>query len=218
MENVFSENKKIYFSFLITIGCFWGFIEFLIGTALKEQIPNNIIGSVLIGLSFFFISISIFLRKKPTDVIIPLFICIILKLAGAILIGKSIYHSSIVNPIASLILEAGIFIALYFLFLSKENISLARKIMIGAAGGLLLSFLFPLLQYVTQLPICIKAGTNIPLSIYYSPISIVVGAIALPIGIYLNVFLRNFIINKKSFAFGLNLLSVIMIVLILIMI
>ncbi|MBN2572002.1 MAG: hypothetical protein JXA68_07730 [Ignavibacteriales bacterium] len=215
MENNFKNQKSIYFSLLIAIGCFWGFTEFLIGTALKEQIPNNAIGSILIGLSFFFLAVSILLRKKLIDVIIPLGICIILKLVGTILIGKSIFNSSIVNPIVALILEAGIFVLLYLIFFNKGNISLSKKMLIGAAAGLLVSFLFPLLQHATQLPICIKAGTTTPLSIYYAPISIVIGAIALPAGIYLNKSLKNFVHSRQliPISLGLNLFSIVLVIL-----
>ncbi len=202
-------------SLLITIGCLWGFTEFFAGTTIKDMFPDNVTGSVLIGLSFFFLAAGYTITKKTTGIIIPLSICILLKLFGTLIIGKPAFHSSIINPVISMVIEAGIFLLMYKLLLNKDKVSLSKKILSGVIGAFLVALLFPLINYFTALPVCIKNGTNIPLSIYYLHFSMLAGAIALPLGMQIYTLIAKFKLRnqEKSLIWGFNMTSALLIIL-----
>jgi len=178
-----------YLYYYISIGILWGLAEFFIGTLLKDIVPGNIAGSVLIGFSLFFLSVSYNLEKSKIMLIIPLLFSILIKLFGTLLIGKQILHPFFINPLLSLILTTILFSAtqnLPFAKYKKYGHPITGTLLYGLTIAALSSLLFPLLNYLSGFPMCYKTGTSIPLSVWYLHISAITGAISYYTGIILS--------------------------------
>jgi|GEM_PF-3347132 len=205
-------NQKTI-SMLVFIGSFWGFTEYFAGTLIKDSFPDGVTGSILIGLSFFFLASGLFFSKNIYGILIPLGVAIALKIGWSIISGHALSHPSLINPLFSILIETAVFISFYLLFLKKKKKSIAMLIILGAAGGVLVSLLFPQITAITALPVCVKLGTNTPLSIYFINYSIIAGSIALPLGIKFSAFLKQYaeMESNKSLTIALNTLSFIFI-------
>jgi hypothetical protein len=182
--------------FLITIGCLWGITEFFMGTLLKNLYPGNITGSVLIGLSFFFLSATYYLNERISSLIIILIISTLFKLSGTILIGKSLASPFFINPVLSMLLSVCLFIILQRLILKDKKTTGINSFFAGAILAAVTALLFPLLNYISGYPLCFKSNTNIPLSVWYIHISTFIGFFAYPAGVYINSLYKNIILQR----------------------
>lgn len=212
ITNNFQKNTIL--SLLISIGCIWGFTEFFASAVLKDILLYDATGSVLIGTSFFFLAAGFTIYRKSLGIIIPLTICILLKLVATILIGKSISSPTFINPLISMLTEAAVFILMYKLLINQENTSIYKMLAAGAIAALIVALIFPLNTYL-NLPICLKKGTNIPISIYYIHYSMIAGAISFTLGLNLNSLINKAKekIARKRFIWELNTISIALIIL-----
>ena len=174
----------------------WGITEFFMGTLLKNLYPGNITGSVLIGLSFFFLSATYYLNERISSLIIILIISTLFKLSGTILIGKSLASPFFINPVLSMLLSVCLFIILQRLILKDKKTTGINSFFAGAILAAVTALLFPLLNYISGYPLCFKSNTNIPLSVWYIHISTFIGFFAYPAGVYINSLYKNIILQR----------------------
>ncbi len=193
-----SENFKnpTVLIFLITIGSLWGITEFFMGTLLKNLYPGNITGSVLIGLSFFFLTAAYYLNEHFSSLFIILIICTLFKLTGTILIGKSVVDPFFINPVLSMLLTVFLFVIYHRLILKDKKATGINSFFAGAILAAVIALLLPLLNYISGYPLCFKGNTNIPLSVWYIHISSFIGFFAYPAGVYINSLYKNIILQR----------------------
>ncbi len=193
-----SENFKnlLVFIFLIIIACLWGITEFFTGTFLKNLYPGNITGSVLIGFSFIFLSAAYFINKRISSLFIILFISVLFKISGTLVIGKTLSDPFFISPLLSMLLSVVLFL-IYHLFILKNNKPKGiNQFTTGALLATATALLFPLLNYASGFPLCYKSGTTIPLSVWYVHISAFVGFFAYPAGLYISSLYKISIFNR----------------------
>lgn len=177
--------------FLITIGSLWGITEFFMGTLLKNLYPGNITGSVLIGLSFFFLSATYYLNERISSLIIILINSSLFKLSGTILIGKSLASPFFINPVLSMLLSVCLFIIYQRLIFKDKKATGINAFFAGGIIAALTALLFPFLNYISGYPLCYKGNSNIPLSVWYIHISAIIGFFSYPAGVYISAIYKN---------------------------
>ncbi len=170
----------------IFVGALWGFVDVAGGLVLRTSCGGGtflMTGSLLTGLSYFFLAGSVGFSGRIRGVWLMLCIIVGMKVLSAPLMGVPVVHGAILNPVFAYGTQVGIFFALGLLMSGLSGRGPVAWAGIGAGCALAAAFVFPLVGHVTGMPACLHPGTSLPLSIVYSPLAAGVGAIAGPSGV-----------------------------------
>lgn len=174
-------RTKTSLALILAAGAMWGLIEFGAGLGL-QKCAALFTGSILTGLSFFWIS---FIWSRDKNFLSLLFILLLamgLKWMDALLLHLPWNHASILNPIFALFTAVLGFSVLMLLFKKHFFKNTLNRILLGGGSALLATSLFPLVKFASGVPACTWAATNIPLSISTAPVAMLIAMIMVPLG------------------------------------
>ena len=177
------DKKKISSSFgiILAAGSVWGLVEFGAGLGL-QKCATLITGAVLTGLSFFWLSFIWSTVRRLVPILIIVCIAMLFKWLDALLLQVAWNHGSVLNPMFAFFTAMIGFIVFIGLFRKRFLQNLLTRILVGGAAALAAMCLFPLVKFATGSAACTYAATNIPLSVYTTPIAMVIAMLTVPLG------------------------------------
>jgi hypothetical protein len=179
----------------IACGLFWGLMEIALRFGLRSACPEAVMGSILTGLSFFYLAAAHFACRSTIGPLLALATAIVLKIGAAILLGISCAGASVMNPAFAFCLQTITYILLAVPF---TKITSHRTLFRGAVGGVAAfgaALLFPLTAPLAGLTVC-----SAPLSFHYGYVALLAGTMSLPLGAHAGSYLHNMFpeINRKN--------------------
>ncbi|MDD5766932.1 MAG: hypothetical protein PHW79_11880, partial [Candidatus Marinimicrobia bacterium] len=175
----------------IGIGSVWGFFEALAGILLHDT-PNWIyLGSIMTGVVAFFLAFGFSAIRKFRYLWISLAVVILFKMLDAALLQLPKIHMKIDNSVFGIVLEVLAMMVGVNLIRGKLSEKLSGKMLTGGLYAVLAVGLFPAVHFFTGTPACLMPGTNIPLSLYCSPIAIGLSTLLFPLGVFLGSRFKN---------------------------
>lgn len=171
-------NLRVY----IAIGLAWGLAEAGLGIGLRSLCPGAITGSVMTGTAFLFLASACYLRDNFRSLAVLLGIVVALKGISGILLGQSILHGAVLNPVFAFLLESAVFVAMVW---TLRRLRSERPLALAVGGGLAgaaAAAVFPVAGMLTGSPVCRVAGTAWPVSVYYAPVAAAVAFLCVPLG------------------------------------
>ena len=192
MEDSMEENKtKTYLPLIFILGGVWGLSEAALGMGLRAC-ASNISGSLMTGFALLFLTAGWTVSRRVAPIILLVVLASLIKMFDAVLLSLPIKHGAVANPIFAFFMEGLAFLLIITLFGKKLTSKTSGKALMGGGSALIAVGLFPLVGYATGISACIKAGTGIPLSIYYAPLAIIVSFITVPLGFWLGSTMEAF--------------------------
>ena len=177
------DREKITSSLGIVFaaGSAWGLVEFGAGLGL-QKCATLVTGAILTGLSFFWMSMIWTVTRRLFPLLIIVGIAILFKWLDALMLQVAWNHGSVLNPMFAFI-TALIGFGLLISFSGKRfTKNLRSRILVGGGAALIATGMFPLVGLVTGNPACTYAATNIPLTIFTSPVAILIAMVTVPMG------------------------------------
>jgi hypothetical protein len=168
---------------VIILGAVWGLAEAALGLGL-EKCASLASGSVMTGVALFFISAAWAVSQSAAGVALAVALVSAIKLFDALLLSLPLGGGAVANPIFAFWTEGLAFLAVFALLQGSLSTKPAGRATGGALAGLTAVNLFPLVKFATGNPACVFPGTQIPLSIHYLPISVVLSAATVPLGLW----------------------------------
>jgi len=179
------QDKKTWIWLAIGIGSVWGFLEALAGILLHGT-PNWIyLGSIMTGIVAFLLAFGLSTNRKFRYLWISFAIVILFKILDAMLLGLPKIHMKIGNTVFAMTLEMLAMLASIKLIRGKLSEKTAGRMLTGGFYAVLAVGIFPIVKIFTGMPACVIPGTNIPVSLYCSPIAIGLSALLFPLGVFL---------------------------------
>lgn len=176
---------------ILIAGAIWGMSEVIVGTWLNGCAVQYS-GAVMTGLAFFYLSFTWTATRKILSLILLLAMVFFFKLFNALLLSVPITHGSILNPAFAFVLQTIAFMTLVLVlgqrFFKKRN----YRLFAGGAAALSASLLFPFAGYFTGSAACLMAGTQIPVSVYTSPLAAGIALLTTPFGFFVANRLKTF--------------------------
>jgi len=177
MRYINAKKRGVLMLIGISCGLLWGLMEAAIRFGLRSACPDAAIGSILTGLSFFYLAAARTASRSSIAPLIALASAILLKAGATILLGGSCAGASVLNPAFAFGLQTLTFLS----FGLVSNRMGSNFTLFHAAGGGLTAFtaamLFPLSAPLAGLTVCSAA-----LSFHYAPWAALVGVFSLPAG------------------------------------
>ncbi|GEM_PF-432743 len=180
-------------------GSLWGLAECTAGIFLRGTCSRLYTGSILTGLSFFYMAGALGLAggggtlargRAFTLMLMPL-IAALFRVYAGLLMGQKIISGAVANPVYAFITEGLVFCALVA-FAGRERLSrLVPAAMGGIASAVAAAVIFVPVVVFTTIPACVLPGTRLPLSIFGMPVAAALGAVALPAGLQLGAWMRH---------------------------
>jgi len=176
---------------LMTIGALWGLAEAGVGYGLRGVCNNEMSGSIMTGLAFFFIASGAGFSRRPSGFLLILAVVLVLKIVDAALLQLPILHGAIANPMFAFCVEVFAFALILLLAADLYKAGWLRRSLSGAMVALAAANLFPLVGHVTGIPACVMPGTAYPASLYYAPLAVGIALISTPVGFHFGTVLRR---------------------------
>ncbi|MBA7564621.1 hypothetical protein ES708_06284 [subsurface metagenome] len=185
---------KSHLGIAIILGSVWGFAEAALGMGLRSC-AALVSGSLMTGVALFFISAGwVATRRFFVPILIVLIACFF-KLFDALLLSLPVKHGAIANPIFALLMEGLAFLILVAFFNKNRWQKKSARALLGGGTALIAISLFPLVKFATGIPACIFPGTLVPLSIFFSPVAVVLSAFTVPLGFLAGEKIRSTAVN-----------------------
>jgi len=167
---------------VLMLGSVWGLMEAGVGMYLRGTCTAMMTGSIMTGVAIFFFSSSTAYNWKSWSIGLLFLTAMIFKLLDAFMLHLPILHGAIANPIFGFFTEALAFI--FILSILNQSLKTKRygQMILGGTSALVAVNLFPLVKFATGIAACVVPGTQLPLSLYYSPIAVLFAALTCPLG------------------------------------
>ena len=175
--------NSIDFKIILIAGAIWGMSEVLMGACLNGC-AFRYWGAISTGLAFFYFSFTWTSTRKILPLILLLLFVFLFKTIDALILGVPVTHGSVLNPGFAFVLQTMAFLALVLFFSPFFLKNTKTRMLIGGGAALAASLLFPFAGYFTGSAACLVAGTQIPVSVYTSPVAIVISFVTVPLGFY----------------------------------
>ena len=185
-----NPKTKTSLPLILAAGALWGFVEFGAGLGL-QKCAALYTGSILTGLSFFWISFIWSRDKHFLSLLLILLLAIGFKWMDALLLHLPWNHASIVNPIFALFTAVLGFSVLMLLFGKRFFKNTRNRILLGGGSAMLATGLFPLVKFATGIPACTWAATQIPQSVATAPVAVLIAMITVPLGYVASTWLQK---------------------------
>ncbi len=177
--------------YAISFGLLWGITELAVGLSLASMCAAGVVGSLLTGLSFFFLSASWHSSQKYWAVMLTLGGVMSLKIAGAFLLPLPLGQSAVLHPLFAFISQFLIFNLFAWIVQQVGTLRWWYALIAGGMAGWLAAHVFPLVRFFTGIAACQTVGSHLPLSVYYDYIAVIIGAVAWPIGREIGLWLQT---------------------------
>lgn len=191
------KSFKQSIAFILLIGSAWGLTEATLGMELHDSF-QQISGSLMVGLAFFFIASGWIITRNMAAIIGIVILAGIFKMLDAILLSVPVNSNSILNPVFGFFTQGAGFLILFGILKEKELKTRFSQAMLGGGAALISVLLFPLVGLATGFPACVYAQTNIPLSIYFAPVTITLSLILVPLGFLAGEQLSVILSDRKT--------------------
>jgi len=192
MDKATVDGKTIVRLLLVT-GLMWGLAEAVLGMGLRGACGVGVTGAVMTGWAVCCLSAGFHTARRLWAPAALLVVAAGLKALDAAVLGLSVGHGSVVNPMFAFLVQA---VLLMLVAVTIRWAKAGGRDVDMAAGGLIglgAAGLFPLAGFVTGSPACIYAGTTVPVAIVYAPLSAALGSVAYPLGRLLAERLRSWL-------------------------
>jgi len=181
MSSVKNQITVADFKILLAAGAVWGVTEVIMGTWLNGC-ATMFSGAIMTGLAFFYMSLTWSATRKILPLLLMLVLVILFKMLNALLLSLPVTHGSVMNPAFAFVMQTIGFLLMILIFRKLFFQRLNTRIMTGIGAAAVAVLLFPFAGHFTGSAACLAAGTQIPLSIYTSPLAIGIACITVPLG------------------------------------
>lgn len=185
------------FKMILIAGSVWGMSEVLMGAWLNGC-AFKYTGAVMTGLAFFYMSFTLTATRKMISLLLLLTIAILFKMLDAVLLSVPVTHGSVMNPSFAFILEVMGFCIIAAVVGKRFFQKTGSRLITGAGAAIFAVVLFPVAGFVTGSAACLVAGTQIPVSIYTSPLTIALSMFTVTTGFFAATRLQTLQENGKS--------------------
>jgi hypothetical protein len=176
------KRNRLGFHMLLAAGACWGLSEAALGAWLKGVCSLGIFGSLMTAGAVFFLAVALRPGRGAFRLALLPAVALVLKLLDTFILGIPLSSPAILNPAYAMITEFLIF-ALMSLFVAPEKeASVWGRWGIGAMIGLGSALAFVFVGSLTGSPACRIAGTSIPVSLAYAPLTTAFSAVAFAAG------------------------------------
>ena len=176
-------NPKSPFSglgFVVVLGSSWGLAEAGLGLAL-ESCARLVSGSVMTGVALFFLVAARLRTKDVRGPLLAVLFAAAFKLFDAALLGLPVRDRAVANPLFAFAVEGLAVVLLFRLFGRRAETRPSARYLLGGTTALAAAVMSPAIKMVTGIPACVLPGTSLPLSLVFSPVAVVLGALAVPL-------------------------------------
>lgn len=185
------------FKMILIAGSVWGMSEVLMGAWLNGC-AFKYTGAIMTGLAFFYMSFTLTATRKMISLLLLLTIAILFKMLDAVLLSVPVTHGSVMNPSFAFILEVMGFCILAAVVGQRFFQKTGSRLITGAGAAIFAVLLFPVAGFFTGSAACVVAGTQIPVSIYTSPLAIALSMFTVSAGFFAATRLQTLQENGKS--------------------
>jgi hypothetical protein len=168
---------------VLLAGAVWGTTEALLGAWLNGC-AFRYSGAIMTGLAFFYLSFTWSFTRKLLPLIMLLALVVLFKMFDAILLNVSLSHGSVLNPSFAFTTEVIAFAILALIIGSRFFSKPVFRILAGTGATLVAVCMFPAAGLFTGSAVCLYPGTQLPLSIATSPLTIAISVITVPLGYF----------------------------------
>jgi hypothetical protein len=188
-DNMDKSASKSFLGLTIALGAVWGLSEAALGMGLRSC-AAMVSGALMTGVALFFMAAGWVLTRRILCVVLMILIAAGFKMFDALLLGYSLNHGAIGNPIFAFVMEGLAFLVIVAVLKRTLTQKPAGQALAGGMSALLAANLFPLVRFATGVPACVAAGTGYPLSLYYIHIAVAVSMATVPLGFLLGAQIR----------------------------
>ena len=181
MSKIKNQIAVADFKILLVAGAVWGVTEVIMGTWLNGC-ATLYSGAIMTGLAFFYMSLTWSATRKILPLLLMLILVILFKMLNALLLSLPVTHGSVMNPAFAFVMQTIGFLLMILIFRKLFFQRLNARILTGIGAAAVAVLLFPFAGHVTGSAACLAAGTQIPLSIYTSPLAIGIACVTVPLG------------------------------------
>jgi len=185
------------FKMILIAGSVWGMSEVMMGAWLNGC-AFKYTGAIMTGLAFFYMSFTLTATRKMISLLLLLTIAILFKMFDAVLLSVPVTHGSVMNPSFAFILEVLGFCILIAILGQRFFKNTRGRLIAGAGAAIIAVLLFPMAGFFTGSAACVVPGTQIPVSIYTSPLAIVLSMITVSAGFFAATRLKTLQENGES--------------------
>ena len=174
-----SETKKqsrAEFHVLLAAGACWGLSEAALGTWLKGVCNSGISGSLMTGAAIFFLAAVYRPGRGSLRLAVVPALAVTLKLLDAFVLRIPLSSPAILNPVYALMMESLAFFLIVSLLSRKVRSAGWGRWGSGALMGLVSALSFIFVGSFTGSPACRIAGSSIPASLAYAPLTMAISA------------------------------------------
>ncbi len=168
---------------VVVLGAVWGLAEAALGLGL-EKCASLASGSIMTGAALFFIGASWAVSQRAAGVALAVILVSAAKLFDALLLSLPVRSGAVANPIFAFWTEGLAFLVIFAVLRESLSAKKSGRAAGGALAGVAAVGLFPLVRFATGVPACVYPGTQIPLSLYFSPIAVALSGITVPLGFW----------------------------------
>jgi hypothetical protein len=176
---------------VIALGCLWGLIEGTSGLVLRGGCAGMYSGSILTGTSLLFFSASYALVGRLLPLLALPVVASLFRIYAGLLCGRSPISGAVANPMYAFFGVAVAFGVMMVLFRPLER--RASSIHGAAAGAVTAMFavnLFLPVRWITGVPACTAANSDVPMALHGLPVAMLIAAITMPLGLWAGAWLR----------------------------
>jgi hypothetical protein len=167
--------------FVLIAGAVWGVSEVIMGAWL-QGCAMRYSGAIMTGLAFFHLSFTWTATRRLISLLLLLTMVILFKMFNAVLLSLPVTHGSVLNPSFAFLMQTLGFLLIIGLFRQLFFGKPVFRVAAGASAALISVMLFPFAGIFTGSAACLAAGTQIPLSVYTSPVAMSIAMITVPLG------------------------------------
>ena len=172
--------RKTNWGPVLVLGGLWGLSEAALGMYLR-QCASTVSGSVMTGAALFFLAAAWAVSPRVKTTAVMVVTAAGFKLFDAMLLGLSVLHGAIGNPIFAIVMEGAAFLLIVGVISRSLGAKALGQGVTGGLAALVAVNLFPLVKYATGVAPCVT-GTSYPLSLYYAPIAVALSILTVPLG------------------------------------
>lgn len=176
------KQGRVEFHILLAAGACWGLSEAALGAWLKGVCNSGITGSLMTGAAIFFLAAAHRPGRNPLRLGVVPALAVALKLLDGLILRIPLSSPVILHPVYAMITEALCFILVVSILPIRMKASPRNRWGSGAVMGLASALTFIGVGFFTGSPACRIAGTSIPVSLAYAPLTMAFSAVAFAAG------------------------------------
>lgn len=176
------KQGRVEFHILLAAGACWGLSEAALGAWLKGVCHSGITGSLMTGAAVFFLAAARRPGRNPLRLAVVPVLAVALKLLDGFILRIPLSSPAILHPAYAMIAEALCFILVVSPLPIPMKSSARNRWGSGALVGLASALAFVGVGFFSGSPACRVAGTSIPVSLAFAPLTMAFSAVAFAVG------------------------------------